>query len=245
MALKTPLMRRTSFLFLLAPTVSAGAFAQGTGTVASPVIKSGASVSVATGMAFEDGDEGFSHRADYRRAIGDNWRLSSFAFFNDRGGNGDVRYRRFAVEAMHQFASNKTGWNSALQVRGRIPDGNDGAGRLRVAWLNSWRPVAGPEVRLIGLASQEVGNDRREGAALETRAEATWKVTPSARLGAQMFNRYNTTENFGSFNTQRHSVGGVAKGALTETLSYRINALAGISEAAADFELRVRLRLKL
>ncbi|MEL6859168.1 MAG: hypothetical protein AAFO74_12330 [Pseudomonadota bacterium] len=216
------------------------ALAQGTGTVASPVIKPGSSLSVAGAISVEDDEEGFAHRMDYRRAVGDRWRLSALLFFNDRGG--DYRFRRIGGEAMYQVASSDTGWNSAIQVRGRLADGNDGPGRVRVAWLNRWRPENGPELRLIGLASQEIGDERRDGIALETRAEATWRVGSDTRAGAQVFNRYNTTAEFGSFQSQRHSIGAVLKGPLTQTLSYRLNALTGVSDAAPDFELRLRLR---
>ena len=236
-------LRSCACLVSLGVLAATQATAQGTGTVGNPVIKPGSSLSFAAGLAIEDDDDGFAHRLDYRRTVADRWRVSAIAFYND--GGGDYRFRRLALEAMHQFASSETGWNSAIQVRGRIPDGNDGPGRVRVAWLNRWRPENGPELRLIGLASQEIGDGKRDGLALETRSEATWRVGSGTRLGAQMFNRFNRATSFGSFATQRHSVGGVIKGDLTEKVSYRVNALTGISDAAPDFELRIRLRLSL
>ncbi|MEM9178459.1 MAG: hypothetical protein AAGA89_02050 [Pseudomonadota bacterium] len=223
--------------------ISSAASAQGTGTVASPVIKPGAAISLAGGYAMEDGEDGIAHRVEYQRAISESLRLRALVFFNDRGG--DYRYRRLALEGMYQFASSDHGWNSAIQIRGRLPDGNDGPGRVRVAWLNRWRPATGPELRLIGLAAHEFGDGRDDGVALETRGEATWQVATGTRAGAQVFNRYNPTTSFGAFDSQRHSVGGVLKGPLSDRLSYRVNALAGISEAAADFELRMRIRLTL
>ena len=234
---------RALLFVAVAAALHNGALAQGTGTVASPVIKPGASISMASGIAFDDGDEGFAYRIDYRRTVAENFRVATIVFFNDR--RGDFRYRRLELETMHQFASSKRGWSSAIQLRGRIPDGNDGPGRIRAAWLNRWRPGDNVELRLIGLASREFGDSRKNGFALETRSEVTWRVSQKTRFGAQMFNRYNTTANFGSFDSQRHSVGAVAKGALTKKISYRVNALAGLTEAASDFELRARLRLSI
>ncbi len=205
------LMTHVALPLVAAFGFSGAATAQGTGSVSSPVIKPVASIGLAAGSAFDDGNEGFAHRLDYRCGVADRWRVSALVVFNDRGG--DYRYRRFAVEVMHQFASSEHSWNSAIQVRGRLPDGNDGPGRVRVAWLNGWKPSDGLELRLVGLASKEFGDDRSDGFALETRSEATWKFTPDTRIGAQVFNRYNTTAEFGSFHTQRHSVGGVLKGA--------------------------------
>lgn len=230
-------------LFLVFLSSYGSAAGQGTGTVASPVIKPGSSISLAAAAAFEDDAEGFAHRMDYRRSVSDRWRVGAILFFNDRGG--DYRYRRLAAEAMYQFASSETGWNSAIQIRARVADGNDGPGRVRVAWLNRWRTVNGPELRLIGLASQEVGDGRSDGLALETRGEATWRFGSDVRAGAQVFNRYNTTEAFGSFATQRHSIGGVVKGSISEKLSYRVNVLGGLSKAAPDVEVRLRLRFTL
>lgn len=221
----------------------ADVYAQGTGTVASPVVRPGASISLATGIEFDEGEDGYAQRVDYQNTISEKWRLRGIVFFNDRGST--FRYRRLELEAMHQFASSEYGWNSAVQVRGRLPDGNDGPERVRVAWLNRWRPKDGPEFRAIGLASREFGGDRDEGLALESRFEATWRLPSGKRAGAQVFNRYNTTSDFGAFDDQRHSIGGVLKGSFNEQVSYRMNALTGISDAAADFELRFRLRFKL
>ncbi|MEL6415593.1 MAG: hypothetical protein AAFQ15_11705 [Pseudomonadota bacterium] len=235
--------RQGAALAASAIVFGADVWAQGTGSVASPVLRPGSSISFATGIALDEGEDGYAQRIDYMKTVSENWRVRSIVFFNDRGGA--FRYRRLELEAMHQFASSQYGWNSALQVRGRLPDGNDGPERVRLAWLNRWRPKDGPELRAIGLASREFGNDRDEGLALESRFEATWRLPSGNRAGAQMFNRYNTTSELGSFDDQRHSIGGVLKGGFNEQTSYRLNALVGVSDAAADFELRFRLRFKL
>ena len=231
------LKTRVGLIVSIAAVTGGGALAQGTGSVASPVVNPGTSISFAAGTTFEDGNIG--QRLDYRQSVSDKLRVSALVFFNYNGG--EYRFRRLSVEAMHQFASSENGWNSAVQVRGRFPNNDDDSpGRVRVAWLNRWRNKGGAELRLIGLAAQEFGVDRRDGLALETRAEATWRVSSQTRLGAQLFNRYNRVGEFGSFKTQRHSLGGVVKGSLTERVSYRMNVLKGLSDAAADFELRVR-----
>ena len=235
--------RRGAALAASAIVFGADVYAQGTGTVASPVVRPGSSISLATGIALDEGQEGFAQRIDYQKTVSEKWRLRGIVFLNDR--SGAFRYRRLELEAMHQFASSQYGWNSAIQVRGRLPDGNDGPERVRLAWLNRWRPKDGPELRAVGLASREFGDDRDSGLALESRFEATWPLPSGHRAGAQVFNRYNTTTDFGSFEDQRHSIGGVLKGSLNEQVSYRMNALAGVSDAAADFELRFRLRFKL
>ncbi|MEL6686161.1 MAG: hypothetical protein AAFP97_00910 [Pseudomonadota bacterium] len=230
-------------LGLMLLSASRPALAQSTGSVASPVIKPGATFGLAGAVGWEDGETNFAHRLDYRQTVGETTRLSAIAFFNDRGGA--YRFRRFAVEAMHQFASDREGWSSAAQARLIVPDGNDGVTGLRLAWINRWKPAVGGELRLIGLATREFGADRESGLALETRGEATWAIGADTRVGLQTYNRYNNTTNFGAFRTQRHSVGGVLKGSLTDTVSYRINAVTGMSEPATDFELRFRLNVKL
>lgn len=66
------------------------------------------------------------------------------------------------------------------------------------------------------IAHREFGDDRQEGVGLETRGEVTWRLASGMRIGAQIFNRFSTTANFGAVASQRHSVGAVAKGALTD-----------------------------
>ncbi len=227
----------------LAAIAHVDAVAQSTGTVASPVVRPGASIGVAGAYALEDGHDAFAQRLDYRLAVSDSVRISALAFYNDRGGA--PRYRRLALEVMHQVADDQAGWDSAIQVRAFIPDGNDGPARLRLAWLNRWRTMSGAELRLIGLVTEDFGRGRRDGLGFETRAEATWALAPGVRTGVQTFNRFSTNGTLASFHTQSHSVGGVLKGALTERASYRINALTGLSDAAADLEVRFRLSFAL
>mgnify|MGYP001790993928 CR=1 FL=1 len=235
--------KHIAFLILVLAVSVSSAFAQGVGSVPSPVVKPGSSISFSSGFAFGDERDGTAYRVGFRHTISEKFRAGAFIYGNNRGD--DFRYRRFEVEGMYQLASSKKGWNSAVRVRGRLPDGNDGAGRLRVSWLNRWRPIERGELRIAGLASKDLGSERREGISLETRAEATWQIRSTIRIGAQVFNRYNTTERIGSFDTQRHSAGGVIKGALTDRLSYRLNALTGVSSAAQDFELRFRISMAL
>ena len=185
--------KHIAILILMLAISRDGAFAQGVGSVPSPVVKPGSSISFSSGFAFGDERDGTAYRLDFRHTVSE----------------------------------------------------NDGAGRVRLSWLNRWRPIERGELRIAGLASKEFGSERRAGISLETRAEATWQMGSTIRIGAQVFNRYNTTENIGSFDTQRHSVGGVLKGALTDRLSYRLNALTGVSSAAQDFELRFRIRMAL
>ena len=235
--------KHIAFLILVLAVSVSSAFAQGVGSVPSPVVKPGSSISFSSGFAFGDERDGTAYRLDFRHTVSEKFRVGAIIYGNDRGD--DFRYRRFEVEGMHQLVSSKRGWNSAIRVRGRLTGGNDGAGRVRLSWLNRWRPIERGELRIAGLASKEFGSERRAGISLETRAEATWQMGSTIRIGAQVFNRYNTTENIGSFDTQRHSVGGVLKGALTDRLSYRLNALTGVSSAAQAFELRFRIRLAL
>ena len=90
--------RRGAALAASAVALSADLYAQGTGTVASPVIRPGSSISLATGIARDEGEDNFAQRIDYQRTISENWRLRGIIFFNDRGGA--FRFRRLELEAM-------------------------------------------------------------------------------------------------------------------------------------------------
>lgn len=109
--------RCVSLPVVLAVFAVGDAFAQGTGTVASPVARPGVSVSAAAGLAFDDDREGVANRFDYRLGVSEQFRVSAMIFANDRGGA--YRYRRVAAEAMYQFASGEQGWSSWAAAIGR------------------------------------------------------------------------------------------------------------------------------
>ncbi len=218
--------------------------AQNTGAVIGAKVKAGdRSFGYRAAVALDDGKDPFAHRLHYQHALTDRLRLRVIGFQNNRGG--DLRFRSVLLETHYQFVKNSTGWNSGVQLQGRLPDGNDGPGRFRIAWANSFEPAENWELRAVLLAAREFDDQAKDGVILETRTEATYALAGKTRFGAQMYNNYNTTAAFGDFEDQRHQLGPVIKGRIGGDVSYNLSALFGVSRRAPDADLRLFLTYSL
>ncbi len=193
--------------------------------------------------SFEDGGaDGFAHRFHYQQSLGDDWRLRLIFLQSVRGG-GSFEFRSAQVQAQRQLfeAADHGGWSSAVRFDGVIPLADGQPGRARVDWINTIDLDDRWQARGVLLIGREVGAAARDGFGLETRAEATYKFDNGVRLGAQLFDSFNTTASCGSFDEQSHQLGFVIKGGLARGLTYNAGALFGLSRAAADVDLRLFL----
>lgn len=173
----------------------------------------------------------------------DDLRLRATAIFNNAGG--DQRFRYLQLEAHHHFARSAHGWNSGVQYQAQIPDGNDGPGRLRVAWANSFDVGENWELRAVGLIGREFGDQRARGLILETRGEAMRQLTRRVSFGVQSFNFYRSTAGPDAFNNQNHSLGPQLRSRLGRNAIIQVDALFGVSESAPDVNGRFLLQYRL
>lgn len=216
--------------------------AQNTSSVSNADVKEG-DRSVEYRAAFAPAHDGresvFAHRLHYQHSFSDSWRARVIVSQKKRG-DGDLDFRSVTLDARWQFLEDEeAGWDSAFNFDVVIPDAGDGPGRARIGWLAKVEPGDGPwELRSNLYAGREYGDRARDGLTLETRFEATRSFGDGFRLGAQMFNNYNTTAHIGGFNDQRHQLGPVVKGKFARRLKYEAGVLFGLSERAPDADLR-------
>ena len=219
--------------------------AQNLGSVPNPDVTAG-ETSIEYRFAFAPGAGGepsvLGQRIHVQHALTGAWRLRLAAFQSMKGG-GDLRYRGVQPELQWQFLESEAtgGLDSALFVQGLIPDGNDGPGRVRVGLANKYAPGERVELRLQALAAREIGDRARDGFVLEARTQAVYKFSTWLGAGAQTFHNFNSTAAFGAFDDQRHQAGPVILGRLSRRLGYNASLLFGMSERAADEELRLFL----
>lgn len=218
------------------------AFAQNTGAVSGADVKEGDRAVEARSAYSPDHDgreEGYAHRLHYQYAFDGRWRVRGVLALGRRGGE-PLKARGVAVEIMRQVVESERsgGWDSAVRIDGLIPI-EKAPGRARVAWLNQVDLGSGVEARGNIYFSHAIGDNAADGVAIETREEATLAVSPTLRLGAQMFNNFNTTAHFGSFDQQRHQAGPVAKLKLGDHWKIEASALFGVSAAASDADFRL------
>lgn len=241
MNLRFPRLLRAKLtcLLLLLGLPAATAVGQNTSTVFSPDVVKGRSMLEYRFTADPD-QSVFAHRIHYQYGFTDSFRgrlilQQSGEFWQDL----DFRYAR--LEGLWQFLeSEEAGWDSALRFELQVADGDDPPSRFRVAWTGKV-DVEAWQFRSNLLTGHEFGEASDPGLLLEGRAQVTRKLGESFRLGADYYGDFNTTRDPGSFNDQEHQLGPIIKFKAGNNWGGFVGALFGVSEAAADTELRILL----
>ena len=223
--------------------VSAPARAQNIAGIANPDVKAGArSFEYRAGYETEDDrrQSAFAQRLHYQQSFDESWQGRIVLLQSERGGEA-LEFRSIALEVVRQFVESETsgGWDSAFRVDGLIPLSDGQPGRIRAAWLNSYEFDDDWKLRAALYFGREIGDLARSGVSIETREEISRRVAGDFRVGVQAFNNFNTTARLGDFNEQRHQLGPMIKGSITERLSYTASALFGVSRDAADADFRL------
>lgn len=218
---------------------SGAALAQNTASIPSATVNAG-ETSVEYRVSFGVNDDGgadpFTHRIHVNYAPTGDIRLMAFVE-QRRIGDGPLRTRRFSPNIFTQFIETKS-WDLAVRWQGDIPLQDGLPGRARLGLLNTFR-VGDWEIRSNVYLGKEIGANAPDGLVFETREEISLRVSPAASLGAQVFNNFVTTRNFGSFDDQRHQAGPFVRTRLGKKVRLEISALFGLSQAATDAEGRM------
>lgn len=223
----------------------APASAQNTSGVSGSDVKAGTQefeYRAAFAPEYDGNPNGFAHRLSYKQAFDDRWSAKIIVLQNEHGGDA-LEFRTVSIEVVRQILESEDtgGWDSAIRVDGSIPAADNRPGRARAAWLNSVNFGEGWQARGNVYVGHEVGGLARDGFTLETREELTRKLDNGLRIGAQMFNNFNTTAGFGTFDEQKHQLGVVAKGKFASHFGYNAGVLFGLSDRAPDTDFRLFL----
>jgi hypothetical protein len=187
-------------------------------------------------------EESFTHRFHYQHGFSDALRGRVLVVMGNKGGE-PLDVQAVSAEALYQFLeSEKTnGWDSAIRVDGILSTVAGKPDRVRIGWHNAFELGKALELRSVLLIGKELGDNHRGGISIESREEVTLKIHPKYRVGVQAFNNYNTTAHIGSFDEQRHQVGPIVKGKLTDHLKLELSALFAISDDPTDVDFRLFL----
>jgi len=184
-------------------------------------------------------EDGYTHRLHYQHGFSDRWRGRMLLTMARRDADA-LKPTTASIEILHQFKESQDtgGWDSAIRFDGNIPLQDGTPGRARVAWHNQFALDEHFELRGVILFGHEFGDKAKDGVSIETREEITYKLPSGIRIGAQLFDSYGTTDHFGSFNDQKHQLGPVLKGKLSDHVKYEFSTLFGLSRAASDADIR-------
>lgn len=241
------LMTRLLLLFAfstgasLALNIQSG-HAQSVGGVFGPNITEGdRSAEYRAALATLDGtdDAIFVHRIHYQHAFNGAWRARGVVQASDiRGGGQEFDF--FQGELQWQFLEkNEFGFSSALRADIRISDGDRFADLVSFNSTSQWDIDENWRANAVVLLAREFGVRSRDGINLETRASVTRKVAKNVRLGLETFNVWgNSDGGFAPVSQQRHSAGPVATWTLGNGWSLLGGTLFGVSDGAADADVR-------
>ena len=180
---------------------------------------------------------------NYQHNLNGKWSVQAAALFARIDG-GAVELRGAQTQIQWQFAEDEAaGFDGALNLVARIPDGDDGPGRVAPVLVGKWTKTDW-EARAILAFPIEVGERARDGVGIVQRAEVTRRLGEIGRLGLQTSINFNTTARFGGFEEQNHQAGPVFKLPVGRLMATFV-ALGGVSRAAPDLETKVFLTLEL
>lgn len=243
------MIRITSLLWaLIAFTmISQTAYAQNTGGIFGPVVNDNhrsIQYRSSTDPDNASGDVGFAQRLHYQQSINGDfmWRLVGQLRKTDAS---DLDFDFVQAELFWQITpdDNKL-YQTGLRFDARIRD-QDRPNQVGVNWSNQWDFGEGWQIRALGLSVLQVGNNSSDGIFLQGRGHLAKSIGGGKSIGIETFNNLGNTSDGNFLEDQSHAVGPFITAPIGHDFSIFAGALFGVSDAAADTELRLWLTKKL
>ncbi len=224
---------------------ASAAAAQTTGAVFGPDVDPGdreAEYHIAAGIEASGEDASIAHRIHYQKAINDRLRWRALAAWSDSAG-GDFEFDHVQGELLIQIVERTPwGYSGALRFDARIAEGDDTPHEFGANWTNQWVFDGGWRARALILFDRDVGPDADDDWILETRASLYKSLDGGLSVGLESFNEFGGLDaGFGGFDDQSHQLGPVVGGDLAYGVEWSAGVLFGLSEAADDQDLMLRL----
>ena len=217
-------------------SVAPSALAQNTGGIFPPTVNEGHK-SAQYRITYNPDTEGFAQRLHYQQAINGNfmWRALAQARKTD---DSDFDLDFIQGELFWELSDDDDAWKTGLRFDGRIR--TDGRPALIGAhWTNQFALNDNWNARFVALSSFDVGDDARDGIFLQTRGNIYTKLETGQTLGLEYFSNHGSTDDLPALSDQAHQLGPFASFKVTDDISLFTGALFGVSDAAADSELRL------
>ncbi len=218
--------------------LSLPAAAQNTGGVFGPVVNDGHS-SAQYRITYNPDTEGFAQRAHYQQALNDDlmWRVIGQT---RKTTDSDFDFDYVQAELFWQLTDNDQAWQSGVRFDVRLRD-DDRPGLLGAHWSNQFALAENWRARAVVLSSIDFGDNAADGLFVQTRGQIERGLENGNALGFEVYSAYGAVDNIRDFDDQNHQVGpyGVVK--LNDDWAVLGQVLLGVTDAAADEELRLWL----
>lgn len=228
------------FAFAALALYSSAGLAQNTSSVFSPDVVKGRHQIEYRGVYDVDAER-YTQRIHYQYGLTDYFRGRAILTQN-MDGEQDFDFRYARLEGLWQFLENEKAWiDSALRFELQLVDGDDPPHRFRIGWTGKVDFNEYWQARANFLTGREFGENSSDGWLLEARGQVTRKLTDHIRLGVDYYGDLNDTEDIGGFDDQEHQIGPILKFTLGAGWKGQFGPVFGMSDAAADAELRLFL----
>ena len=240
-----PLSPRPFFLLAVASAFTGVAQAQSlTGNAGSANITAGDRAAELRAGIDDEGNA--QSRVHIEQAFTGWYQLRAIASFRQPDG-ASWDYSGFTLENWFQWTEegrDGEGLNGGLRLAYTFAE--DGAPDEAAARLTLTDKLAGNwEWRANLIAAFETGDQRAEGAELESRLQLTralpagWMGTGDMRFGAELFSEYGNTEDLPDFDQQAHQFGPVFKAEWNNGIYLQMAVRAGLTSGSDDLMAKV------
>ena len=226
-----------TLIVVLAIVGAPTAAAQSTGGVFGPVVDESDNAWDVR-LSYDPDSENTALRLHYQRAINSDVRWRVVGQIRSTEGT-DFDPDHLTAQLFWQVTPDGQSYQSGFRFDGRYRF-DARPGQFTIHWIHQWRQIDQWTLRFISGATLEMGEDARDGLAIQTRASAMRSLASGPKVGMELFSQYGSTSDWLAFQEQRHQAGPVAVWSLGEGWGLYTGALFGISEAAPDATIRMR-----
>ena len=217
------------------------AHAQNTGGVFPPTVNEGhksVQYRLTVDPESANGEAAHAQRLHYQQAINGDfmWRIVGQT---RKTADSEFDFDYVQAELFWEFTEDNAAINSGVRFDARYR-GDDRPNQFGLNWMNQFKLGENWNGRALVLTSVQAGDNAADGLSLATRGNIYRKLPSGQTIGLELFNGLgNTDSGFGSFKTQDHTAGPFVSMPLNDDLSIYLGALFGLSERAADEQLRL------
>lgn len=228
--------------FILSFGVSGLAHAGTVSSVGSPKVSKG-KTKIEARFGYSEADESSSQdeRIRFRQQIDHgftDWYAARIVLQQDdrKGDNFEHSSIRLS-NRFHILKSKDHGYDLGARIEYTHVDGDKTPSSV-TAGAYQLIPYNEYEIRMNQLFSHDVGQDAQDGISTELRFQVTRAFSDTHRLGLESFNDFGNLTELSGYSDQKHEIGPVLKGKLGNGFAYETGYRAGISEAAADHNVK-------
>jgi len=188
-------------------------------------------------IGFNPDTEAMAQRLHYQQSINGDlmWRVVGQG---RKTNESDVDFDFIQGELFWQITEDNKPWITGLRFDARIRD--DGRpGQFGVNWMHQFRLGDGWSARAVALTSIELGDDAKDGIALQTRGQIAKRLNQGPTVGIELYSSYGRSDNIRDFEDQSHTMGPYVSAKIGDKWSLIAGGQFGLTNGSADTDLRL------